>query len=159
MKKLVILLLALAFLCTAFAGCSIGKSSATYTHDDLSIVLPADFMDLSAEDFAAELDFVYGLDPIAVNGLRETKSTFTAYALDIDLERYGQLLISSNNVNAKLEQRDDILYFTYASDNFTYVVTLWETEEAFWMVQAYCPTEEYNSIKADIWDILESVTV
>lgn len=159
MKKLGILLLVLALLCASFTGCDKDKSTATYTVDDLSITLPADFIDLSGEAFASELAFVYGLDPIAVNGLRETKSTFTAYGLDIDLERYGQLLISSNNVNAKLEQRDDILYFTYASDNFTYVVTLWETEEAFWMVQAYCPTEEYNSIKADIWDILESVTV
>lgn len=159
MKKLVILLLVLAFLCTAFAGCGIGKTSATYTHDDLSITLPADFINLSEKDFAAELSFVYGLDPIAVNGLREPKSTFTAYGLDVDLEKYGQLLISANNVQAKPEQKDGILFFTYASGGFSYVVTLWETEDAFWTVQGYCPTENYNKVKNDIWQILSSVTV
>ena len=159
MKRVGIFLLALALLCASLAGCVGEKATATYTVEDLTITLPADFIDLSDEAFAAELSFVYGLDPIAVNGLREAKSTFAAYGLDMDLERYGQLLISSNNVQAKLEQKDNIPYFTYASDEFTYVVTLWETEESFWMVQAYCPTEEYNSVKADIWDILGSVTV
>lgn len=158
MKKCVTFLLVLVLLCTVLTGCGNTKST-TYTHDDLTITLPADFIDLSAENFAAELSFIYGLDPIAVNGLRESKATFTAYGLDMDLERYGQLLISSNNVQAKLEQKDDMLFFTYASNGFTYVVTLWETEEAFWMVQAYCPTENYNKVKNDIWKILNSVTV
>lgn len=157
MKKITILLLAL--LCVFLAACGSEAPTSTYTHDDLAITLPADFIDLSEEDFAAELSFVYGLDPIAVNGLREAKATFEAYGLDIDLERYGQLLISSNNVQATLESKDDILFFTYASNGFTYVVTLWETEEAFWMVQAYCPTENYSTVKNDIWKILGSVSV
>lgn len=159
MKKSAVFLLALVLLFTTLAGCGNRKSTATYTHDDLTITLPANFIDMSDEDFAAELSFIYGLDPIAVNGLRESKSTFTAYGLEVDLERYGQLLISSNNVQAKLEHKDDVLFFTYASNGFSYVVTLWETEEAFWMVQAYCPTENYNKVKNDIWKILSSVTV
>lgn len=159
MKKYATLLLVLVLLCASLTGCGNRKSTATYTYDDLTITLPADFIDLSGEAFAAELAFIYGLDPIAINGLRESKSTFAAYGLDVDLERYGQLLISSNNVQAKLEQKDDILFFTYTSNGFSYVVTLWESEEAFWMVQAYCPTENYNTVKSDIWEILSSVTV
>lgn len=158
MKKCTILLLVLVLLCASLAGCGNETPTTTYTHDDLTLSVPADFINLS-DTFAAELDFVYGLDPIAVNGLRETKATFAAYGLDINLERYGQLLISSNKVQANLEQKDDILFFTYASNSFTYVVTLWETEEAFWMVQAYCPTEDYSKVKSDIWEILSSVTV
>ena len=158
MKRCTTFLLVLVLLFTTLAGCS-NRKSTTYTHDDLTITLPKDFIDLSDEDFAAELSFIYGQDPIAVNGLRESKSTFTAYGLEVDLERYGQLLISSNDVQAKLEHKDDILFFTYASNGFTYVVTLRETEEAFWMVQAYCPTENYNKVKNDIWKILSSVTV
>lgn len=159
MKKPIILLLAVVLLCSTLTGCGIEKATASYTHDDLAITLPADFIDLSEEDFAAELSFVYGLDPIAVNGLREPKSTFTAYGLDVDLEKYGQLLISANNVQAKPEQKNGILFFTYTSGGFSYVVTLWETEEAFWTVQGYCPTENYNKVKNDIWKILSSVTV
>lgn len=159
MKRIGTLFVLALLLASLLAGCIKESSTATYTVEDLTITLPADFIDLSDEEFASELAFVYGLDPIAVNGLRETKTTFAAYGLDIDLERYGQLLISSNNVQAKLEWQDDIPYFTHTSDEFTYVVTLWETDNAFWVVQAYCPTTEYNRVKADIWKILASVTV
>lgn len=159
MKKGIIFLLVVVLLSAFLTGCGNRNTSAAYTHEDLTITLPADFIDLSEQDFAAELSFIYGLDPITVNGLREPKSTFAAYGLDVDLERYGQLLISGNNVQAKLEQKDDILFFTYTVNGFSYVVTLWESEDAFWMVQAYCPTETYNKAKSDIWNILSSVTV
>ena len=159
MKKGITFLLVLVLLSTFLTGCGTGKTSSTYTHEDLTITLPADYIDLSDRDFAAELSFVYGLDPITVNGLREPKSTFAAYGLEMDLVRYGQLLISCNNVQAKPEQKDGILFFTYTANGFSYVVTLWESEEAFWMVQAYCPTADYNKVKDDMWKILSSVTV
>ena len=159
MRESAIFLLALVILCATLSGCFGAEKTATYTHDDLTITLPASFINLSEEDFAAELDFVYGLDPITVNGLREPKSTFDAYNANVDLAHYGQLLMSANHVQANLEQQDDCLFFTYTSGGFSYVVTLWETEEAFWMVQAYCPTEDYNKVKGNLWDILSTVTV
>ena len=114
---------------------------------------------LSDEDFAKGLDFVFGLDPIAVNGLREDKSVFEAYGLALDLETYGNLLRSSNNVTDELAQKDGIWTFTYEASGYTYVVTLWETQDAFWTVQAYCPSEDYNSVKDKMWELLSSVTV
>ena len=65
----------------------------------------------------------------------------------------------SNQVNAQLQEKDDVRFFSYKAGEYTYVVSLWETEEAFWTVQAYCPTADYSKVKNDIWDILSSVTV
>jgi hypothetical protein len=67
--------------------------------------------------------------------------------------------MKSNNVASKLQKKDGILTFSYDANGFTYVVTLWETDSAFWTVQAYCPAEEYSKIKKDIWNILSSITV
>ena len=156
MKKTVLLLLALCLLLT---GCSPEPAAPTYTFEDLSIQIPEDYINLSDEEFASGLSFVFGCDPIALNGLREEKSTFEAYGLELDLESYGKFLMMSNNVSGDLTQTDGIWNFTYASGEFTYVVTLWETEEAFWTVQAYCPTEDYSKAKKDMWEILSSVTV
>ena len=159
MKKIGILLLTLALLCTSLTGCGKDSATVTYTNHELTITLPEEFMDLSDEPFAADLTFVYGWDPIAINGIREEKTTFEAYGLQMDLQRYGDLLIKSNNVRSELTQKNGIWNFSYASGEFTYIVTLWETEDAFWTVQAYCPTEDYNKVKSDIWDILSSITV
>lgn len=156
MKKALLLILVL---CLCLAGCGYEIAAPSHAFDDLSIQIPEDYINLSDESYAEGLDFVFGKDPIALNGMREEKSTLTAYGLDVDLQAYGDLLIKSNNVRAELVQTDGIWNFSYASGDFTYVVTLWETEEAFWTVQAYCPTDNYNKVKNDIWKILRSVTV
>lgn len=156
MKKLLATLLILS-LC--LSGCGHEIAAPSYAFDDLSIQIPADFINLSEESFAEGLSFVFGKDPIAINGMREEKATFAAYGLDVDLQGYGDLLIKGNNVRAELVQTNGIWNFSYESGGFTYVVTLWETADAFWTVQAYCPTENYSKVKADMWEILSSVTV
>ncbi len=156
MRKLILLLLVFS-LC--LAACSAEETTAPHAYEDLTIRIPTDYMELSDEEFAQGLSFVFGKDPIAVNGMREEKATFEAYGLEIDLQRYGDLLMKSNNVRGSLEQKDGIWTFSYESGDFTYVVTLWETDDAFWTVQAYCPTENYSKADKEMWKILSSVTV
>ena len=156
MRKLVLLLLVCA-LC--LSACGAETATAVHTYEDLSISIPVDYVDLTGEEFAANLDFVFGLDPIAINGLREEKATFEAYGLEVDLARYGSLLIAANNLSRQLSEKDGIPTFSYTSGDMTYVVTLWETEDAFWTVQGYCPTENYAKVKNEMWKILSSVTV
>ena len=156
MKKLILLLLIFSLCLTACGG---KAANITHTFTDLTIQIPEDYINLTGEEFAEGLEFVFGLDPIAINGMREEKATFAAYGLDIDLEFYGSLLLKSNNISGKMEEKDGIPTYTYSSGDMTYVVTLWETEEAYWVVQAYCPTENYANVKNDMWKILSSVTV
>lgn len=156
MKKYLIVFLLLSLCLTA---CGNDAAMVPHTHDGLTISIPEDFIDLSGEEFAGTLNFVYGLDPIAVNGLMEPKSTFEACGLELDAQRYGEFVIMANKVTAELVEKDDILTFTYASNGYTYVVTVWETEDAFWTVQAYCPTEDFKASEKDMWKILSSVTV
>lgn len=156
MKKFLALILVLSLF---LSGCAHEAADPSYAFDDLSIQIPEDYINLSDEDFAADLAFVFGKDPIALNGLREEKATFEAYGLDLDLQSYGKFVILANNVSATLEQKDGIYTFSYIAGDFTYVVTVWETEAAFWTVQAYCPRESYSKAKDEMWRILSSVKV
>ena len=156
MRKLIPLLLILSLL---LVGCGAKETTAPHAYEDLTIRIPTDYIDLTGEEFAAGLSFVFGRDPIAINGLREEKTAFEAYGLKLDLETYGNLLLKSNQIAGTLEKKDGIYTFSYEASDMTYVVTLHETETAFWTVQAYCPTADYNKVKFDIWNILKSVTV
>ena len=156
MKKLFVLILVISLCLT---GCGVKEASVSHSIKDLTIRLPAGYLDLSNEVYAADLDFLFGKDPIALSGLREEKNTFASYGLDLDLESYGSFIMLSNNVSASLEQKDGIYTFSYESSGFTYIVTLWETEDAFWAVQAYCPSENYQKAKDEMWRILRSVKV
>ena len=156
MRKYLALVLVLA-LC--LSGCGKKTETQSHTFEELTIQIPVDYISLTDADFASDLDFVFGLDPIAVNGLREEKATFAAYGLDLTLEDYARFIILANNVTATPEQKDGILTFSYESGGYTYVVTVWETGEAFWTVQAYCPADDYSKVKNDMWEILSTVTV
>ena len=156
MKKVILLLMVLS-LC--LSGCGAKETSAPHACQDLTIRIPTDYIDLSGETFAEDLDFVFGKEPVVINGMRDAKETFAAYGLELYLQTYGELLMEDNQVSSQLTQKDGIWNFSYTSGDFTYVVTLWETEDAFLTVQAYWPTADYDSIKDVIWEILSSVTV
>ena len=159
MKKHFSLLLAVLMLCICLAGCVAKETTAPHSYEDLTIRIPADFPDLSDADFAQGFSFVFGLDPIAVNGLREEKATFRAYGLEPDIRQYGEWILAANHVSAELSQKDGIWTFSYPSGDYTYLVTLWETRDAFWTVQAYCPTVDFPRCEQEMWQILSSVTV
>ena len=156
MKKVILLLMVLSLCLSGFGA---KETSAPHACQDLTIRIPTDYIDLSGETFAEDLDFVFGKEPVVINGMRDAKETFAAYGLELDLQTYGELLMEVNQVSSQLTQKDGIWNFSYTSGDFTYVVTLWETEAAFWTVQAYCPTEDYQSNHDHIWEILRSITV
>ena len=159
MRKLFVLLLALVLCITPLSGCSAKDATVSHTHTDLTICLPSTFLDLSEETFARDYDFLYGLDPITVSGLRDEKARFVAYAPDLDLENYGMLVLQANGVSSSLYHTDNMLHATYEADGYIYVVTFWETKDAFWTVQAFCPKEDYQQVSAQIQQILCSVSV
>ena len=152
MKKPFALLLALVLCIGLISGC--GAKKLSHSHDGLILRLPEDYLDLSDETYAQEWDFMYGLAPITLSGLQDEKSLF-----DTDLQGYGQLILKSNDLSSTLTEKDGIPTFTYESGSYTYVVTLWETKDAYWTVQAYCPTADFQEVKDSMWDILADIKV
>ena len=153
MRKHFVLLLALVLCIGLLSGCSAKQTS--YSHQELTIRLPETYLDLSQESYAKDWDFLYGLAPVTVSGLRDEKTRFEAF--DLDLESYGKLMLEVNGVDSAITEEKGIPTFTYEAGGYTYVVTLWETEDAYWTVQAYCPTEDFASAKDQMWEILTSV--
>ena len=153
--KRVLLLLLIVSLC--LSGCSAKENTAPHSHEDLTIRIPADYIDLSGEEYAQDLTFIYGLAPVTVSGLRDDKSMFTEF--NLDLNGYGQLILDLNNISSQLTEKDGIPTFTYEANGYTYLVTLWETESAYWTVQAYCPTTDFEAAKDQMWEILTSIKI
>ena len=163
MKKLLCVFLAIC-LCLGLCACGQEKvATVAHTYEDLTIHLPENFIDLSEEAYASGLSFLQGLDPIAVNGIREEKAVFAEYGLEMDLNRYAKLVTMANNLGVQPVEKDGVLTFSYEATtdgvSYTYVVTMWETEAAFWTVQSYCPTANYSKVQNQMWEILTSVKV
>ena len=82
----------LVLLCLV-SGCSDPVGRAV-EHKDLTLILPADFLDLSGESYAKDADFLYGRNILIFKGLSENKTALQK----MTLEEYTAYVISGNKL-------------------------------------------------------------
>ena len=152
MKRLIALLMALMCLCS-LSACS--AKEATFTIQDLSLSVPASFIPLHGDPAFADYDFLFSDGKVTVAGIREDKALLP----ELTLETFGQLVIHAHELDCQLLESDGITFFNYEAGDpaFTYTVSVWETENAFWSVQTYCKSEDYAAVREDMWQLLRSV--
>ena len=162
MKKSIKVIVALLLVCALFAGCGV-LCDQERTCEDLTITIPGHFLDMSDQDYAKGMNFLYGFNDIAVVGIRETKESLAFYDADLTLEEYGALVMQGNGLDGDMELKEGLYTFEYEASNagqtFTYLGAVFEGEEAFWIVQAYCLSDEYEQHQADMMKWLKSVKV
>ena len=150
-----IALCALVVLCQ-LTGCASGGTAVRCK--DLSLALPADFMDLSQESYAEDADLYCGRTTLIVKGLAEEK----AGLVDMSLEEFTDYVISSNKLTCAPTPTDYGFVFTYEATvgetPYTYTTATTEGETNFWIIQCYCPSENAAENQADIDSILKSIS-
>ena len=159
MKRLLALLLVLTICIATVSGCSAKEKFASHTYGDLTISLPVNAVDLSAQ--YSDFDFLFGCGLVTVGGIREDRALLQAHGIDT-VQQFTELLIHAHQLECQPLKTDGITYFNYEAgqpQQFTYVVTVWETADAFWSVQAYCRAEDYATVRDIMWQYLRSTTV
>ena len=153
MKTGLILALALALALCTLTGCGAEPVQLTYTSGELTLQLDRSFVDLGQNE---AYDLLCGNGTVTLAAIREDKSRLPA----LTLQEFGHLVIQAHGLDCQLLQLDGITCFNYEAGDpaFTYTVGVWETENAFWSVQTYCPSEAYAAVRESMWQILQSVT-
>ena len=134
-------------------GCSdpVGRAE---THKDLTLILPADFIELTGDDNA---DFLYGRHSLVFKGLAEAKSGLK----DMTLREYTDYVISANKKTATPKASGAGYVFTYEADVddtvYSYTVATYEAQENFWILQFYCPKDTLAENQPEIDIILEGI--
>ena len=153
MKRRIFVFLLVVFL---LAGCSDPVGRAV-VHKDLTLVLPADFLDLSEESAAEGADFLYGRHTLIFKGLAEDKSSLEG----MTLKEYTDNVISGNKKTATPQASGAGYVFTYEANVddtiYTYTVATYEGQENFWILQFYCPKETLAENQPEINIILEGI--
>jgi len=149
--SIILLVVALCLL----VGC--GKKDSSITCLDLTLTLPADFMDLSDESYAGDADLYYGRKTLIVKGLAEKKADL----VEMTLEDFTGYVLSSNALTCTPQATEYGFVFTYEAavgeKAYTYTTATTETAEHFWILQCYCPSKNAQEHKADIEAILNSI--
>lgn len=156
MKRCASALLSLVIALCLLGGCA-HSANTEIICGDISLTLPGAFMDLSKESYGAETDFLYGRGSLIVLGLSEKKESLN----QMTLEQYTQLLIAENKRTCTPEKRNGGYCFTYEASvgeqMYTYVTATFEDQENFWIVQCYCPREDYGNTQTAIAAILAQI--
>ena len=165
MKKRITLIVSLILVVSLLCGCGALAAQTvdkTITCNELSMVLTAAFTDFSEESAADGLAFNYASDKIGVCGIYEDKAYLQEFLPDIDVQTYTELFLESNNVAEPIEVVDGITRFSYSVDgdpSYTYLCGVFESGTNFWVVQAYCESDDYASCQEDMWKYICSVSV
>lgn len=161
MKRISGLLAVLLLTAALFTGCT-GTEKA-FTCGELSITLPADYADLSQQDYAADFDFLYGLPNEAVLGFKQARASLEASRPDLTAKEYAQLFIDAAELSCTVEELDGLILFTYTAiagdTEVTYLCSSFRSETNFWIIQFYCPSNTYSQHEADFIRYLRSVKV
>ena len=162
MKRLISGLFAL-LLSLLLVGCAGAMPEQTVVCGDLAITLPANFVDLSAESYGKDLSLVYGMNELIVTAGREDAAALKAQLPHIDALEYARLVVSTNALDAQVQLEEEIPTFTYTmgtgEESFTYLVAVFASEENFWLVQCFCPTEAFDQNRDEMWRYITTVNI
>ena len=163
MTKFVKVLCAFLALCLLFCGCNASPREQTVTCGELVLTLPASYIDLSDQEYAKGFPLVYGFENEAVLALSESRATLEAYYPDINAEKYAMLFVETNALDSQVGKLGELVTFTYAADAeeaaLTYLCGVFMSEENFWCVQFYCPTEDFADNQERFMGYLQKIQV
>ena len=134
------------------------KKDTQIHKEGFSITMPAYTVDTSKDATAVDNPYVLTAGTIAVYALEQPKESFGRL---LSLKEYAQLLIDSNQYDAKLEEKDGLYTFSYEDKEkaLTFLCIAKETDNAFWYIASACLTEMLDTSKEAMWSYLTSAEV
>ena len=177
MKKVAKLLCLLLIGALLLAGCDTGivgdaldaagdtVKEKAFTNAGVTLTLTTKFLDFtSTATNSEEYDFLYSSEDHAVFGMKELKADLTAQFGELTAQSYGDLIASLYTLDVKTQEKDSKYTYNYEVDGedgekITFTCLFLEAEDAFWFIQASCPSAQYAEDKDQIWSWLSSATI
>ncbi len=135
-------------------------SPQTFSSNGVKITLTDEFVKVPMDSFTV----CYGNDDVAVFFLEERFDVYEGLE-EYTLTEYGEGVIEVNNYDpsTQLKDKDDLKYFEYEAtnpdtgDEYSYIAFVYETSEAFWLVQFGVLTENMENYYQSIFDWAKTV--
>ncbi len=161
MKKIAILM-AVLMLTLSLASCGL-MGPKTFTVDDLSITVKGFFTEQNGLNEAYDLILISPDAGVMI--LKETFTELTSAALDTNMsvKDYAKIVMTSNVLEGTPTEEDGLTYFTFTETvdgtEFTYMGFCYRGTDAYWLVQIYCPSADYEAKKPEMMEWAKSVTL
>ena len=159
MKKAVAVLVA-ALMILSLASCAFFPKEKPFSVSEMLIMLTDAFEEAEFEGYTKAFDS----RKAAVFVLREDKSLLNG--VDLSLEEYAELTKAANASRGpgEIKNEDGLTYFEYdyygndGTTIYSYLTTMFESDDAFWLVQFACAEPEYEKMRPEFIKYAKSVT-
>lgn len=180
MKYISIIALLLT-VCFLFAGCKDGKQKGknpleqvptlhgslsvetepqevTFTHSGVTVTLPGNFQDYTELPLGEQYTFLYAEPFVGLIGIEDIKE-------DLDdnitsLEAYAAYQASV--FGGEAVEKDGLWTLVYEdltqNEPQKMVCAFYETEQAYWMIQAYCTSDTFETHEEAMWSYVKAPT-
>ena len=161
MKNRITRLLSLCLIaCLMLTACGRTKTK-TYTCEGLTIKVPANYKEKTGEE-AEAYTFALSNNKTTVMGLREEKAILESMGYNLTLEDYAELIQSANanrpmSVSTYNDQYMILLDNEIKGIPYKYLASVYESEDAFWLIQFACRESDYEKYRGDFFEHLLSV--
>lgn len=154
----------IGLICGVLLGKTLSQSAFNqqkkFSEEGMTITLTNKFRKASIDGYTV----CYDSKDVAVFAIKEKFSSakdFEKYTLS----EYGNLLISSNNLNSSVKVRNNngLTYFEYQNTNpetnepYHFFTTVYKTSDSFWMIQFVTLEKNYNDYKQNFVDWAKNV--
>ncbi len=162
MKRFAALVCAMAVIMGLAAGCSI-QEKVFDTGAGLTITLPGNFQE--ENDASTGATACYMTNNAGVLILKDTFEDLedAGFSSDMTLDEYGQIVIEANSLTMDLQEADGIKYFTYEDGDegqqLTHYATVFEGSDAFWLVQFFCLSDQYENLQSDFQEWAKTIQI
>jgi len=131
-----------------------GNAEKVFTAEEMSITLTEEFQKLRSNDFVG----LYESDDMLVLVSKDLRADVVSENITT-AEQYGEYILSLNEMNDEIGKNSSgVLYFEYEAADvedeslvYSYVAYLYESDDAFWMVQFAIDKADY----AELFDVLD----
>lgn len=160
LRKIALFVAALTLTLTLVSCGAFGEK--TYTTGRLSITLKGFFTEQS--DLVESYDLILISPDTGVMILQETYDEFEQAGMDTNMTvlEYAELIMSANQFPGEPVQEDGMTYFTYTKStdgtDFTYMSFCYRDIDAYWLVQLYCTSEDFETKKPTLMEWARSVS-
>lgn len=124
----------------------------------ISLELPENFRDYSEYPMSQEYEFLYASDFVGIFAIQESKDTVNEAVTT--LETY--CTYQASVLSGEAAQNAGIWTITYQdltqNEPQTYICAVYETEDAYWTVKSYCPSDLYETYKEAMLSYVTAVT-
>ena len=159
MKKVLAVLIA-AVMVLSLAGCELFPKEKPFSVDEMLITLTDAFAEAEFEGYTKAFDS----RKAAVFVLREDKALLNG--VELSLAEYAELTkaANANRGPGEIKTEDGLTYFeyeSYGSDEqtiYSYFTTMFESKDAFWLVQFTGLRSEYEKLRPEFVKYAQSVT-